>query len=243
MEESPASTLPCIVLVRPQMGENIGAAARAMMNFGLHELRLVAPRDGWPNPKAHEMAAHADTIIEQARVFETLEDALDDRQFTLASSARPRQMTIPAEEAPQAVAILNHHYALAEKTALVFGPERSGLHNDDLACCHLVATIPTHPDNASLNIAQSVVILCYHWWLASREISPASMDEPETATARDIEAFYEHLAESLDEKGYFNPKQKEDGMRRSLKSMLHRSRLTRQEVRTWRGIIRALAGQ
>jgi tRNA/rRNA methyltransferase len=163
-----SSPLPAIVMVRPQMGENIGAVARAMMNFGLSDLRLVRPRDGWPNPKAHEMAAHADYLIEQARVYDSLANALADRQYVLAATARSRVMTLPDFAPESGMTSLRQHAAAGEATALVLGPESTGLTNEDMAWAHGIVSIPTDPANVSLNVAQAFVVLAYQWFVAGQ---------------------------------------------------------------------------
>ncbi len=227
---------PSVILVRPQMGENIGAAARAMMNFGLNDLRLVAPRDGWPNPKAHEMSAHADGIIEAARVYATLSEALADREFALASTARSREVRLPVVTPTQAAQRLGDY----RKSAIIFGPERSGLTSDEVGLAHAVATIPTDEANASLNIAQSVVIFAYEWWQShgtghedAPEELPASMGE--------VDGLIEHMAMELDRKGFFRVEAKKPSGMRNLRTLLTKAEFSSQEVKTLRGIIKTLA--
>lgn len=235
MNESPA-----IVMVRPQMGENIGAVARAMMNFGLNDLRLVAPRDGWPNPKAHEMAAHADYLIEQATVYDTLSEALADRQFVLASSApRERVLALPCLPPPQAMKELRACAGRGERTALLLGPERSGLVNDDMAHAHGIVFIPTDPANTSLNVAQAMVVLAYEWFMAGD--MPPEPSELARATQAEVEGLYGHLVGELDKREYFSPPIKREGMLRALRLLLQRAPWTPQEVRTLRGMVRCLA--
>jgi len=155
---------PTILLIRPQMGENIGAAARAMANFGLKELRLVSPRDGWPNPKASDTAGRALNIIDDASLHETVAEALADCQFVLATTARERAMSLPVLEVREAMAELHTRAARGEKCAVLFGPERTGLENEDMALADAVVTIPTAPEYPSLNIGQAVVVCAYEWW-------------------------------------------------------------------------------
>ncbi|MBY0354134.1 MAG: RNA methyltransferase [Rickettsiales bacterium] len=236
----PSLSPPTIVMVRPQMGENIGAVARAMMNFGLTDLRLVAPRDGWPNPKAHEMAAHADYLIEQARVYATVAEALADRQYVLAASARERVMSLP-DYSPEAAASLLHHCAHAgESTALLLGPESTGLSNDDMAFAHGIVCIPTDPANHSLNVAQALVVLAYQWFVAAPSPEPLAQDELPRATVSEREGLYEHLVQELEKKDYFRPTVKREGMLRALRVLLNRTSWSSQEVRTLRGIVRCL---
>ncbi len=227
---------PSVILVRPQMGENIGAAARAMMNFGLRDLRLVAPRDGWPNPKAHEMSAHADGIIEAAQVFATLEEAVADAEYILASTARPRQLPLPVFT-PRAGAEEQARYA---RTALLFGPENNGLSSDDLAVAHGIVTIPTDAANTSLNIAQSVVILAYEYWQARGEAGVVSPEPEPPASAGEVEGLYVQLAGALEKKGFFRVVHKKPSMQRNLRLLLTKAGFSAQEVQTLRGIVRVL---
>lgn len=230
---------PAIVMVRPQMGENIGAVARAMMNFGLSDLRLVAPRDGWPNPKAHEMAAHADYLIEQATVYNSLSEALADRQFVLASSApRERVLALPCLPPPQAMQQLRACAGRGERTALLLGPERSGLVNEDMAHAHGIVFIPTDPANHSLNVAQAMVVLAYEWFMAG-ELKEEAAEQPR-ATLDEVEGLYGHLVDALEARTFFSPAIKREGMLRSLRILLQRAPWTPQEVRTLRGIVRCL---
>jgi tRNA/rRNA methyltransferase len=230
---------PIIILVRPQMGENIGAAARAMMNFGLKDLRLVAPRDGWPNPKAHEMSAHAEHIIEQTKVFDTLADALADCQIALAASARRRDMEIRyyfPETAAQAFAEQNII------SAYVFGPENNGLSNEDVALCNGVVTIPTHPDNKSLNIAQSVGVLAYTWFRAMQgEQKPVEVGEDVELAAQDsLHKLYDYLDGELDARGFYKTENLKPKMQTNLRALLGRMIITKQEVQTLWGVIATL---
>jgi tRNA/rRNA methyltransferase len=158
---------PTILLIRPQMGENIGAAARAMANFGLKELRLVSPRDGWPNPKASDTAGRALNIIDDASLHETVAEALADCQFVLATTARERAMSLPVLDVREAMAELHTRAARGEKCAVLFGPERTGLENEDMALADAVVTIPTAPEYPSLNIGQAVVVCAYEWFMSA----------------------------------------------------------------------------
>ena len=226
---------PAIILVRPQMGENIGAAARAMMNFGLSDLRLVAPRDGWPNEKALEMSAHATHIIENAKVFDSLHTALSDCQVALAATARSRQLRLPSYLPPEAVDQMQN-----VRSAFVFGPENNGLSNDDVALCHGIVSIPTHPDNASLNIAQSVVLLAYHCFVG-REFLQQPSNEDELAEAKDVDALFSHLDAELTQRSFYKTELHKPIMQRNLRALLGRARLSVHEVKTLRGVIAVLA--
>ena len=173
------SPAPAIVLVRPQMGENIGAAARAMANFGLRDLRLVAPRDGWPNPKASDTAGKALPLIDDAKLYANIPEALADCQFVLATTARERTLSQPVMEVREAMADLHARVGRGERVALLFGPERTGLENEDIALADAIVTIPVAPEYASLNVGQAVVVAAYEWWqgvirVESRESSEAA---------------------------------------------------------------------
>ena len=169
---------PSILLIRPQMGENIGAAARAMANFGLGDLRLVAPRDGWPNPKAADTAGRALNIIDDATVHETVGMALADCQFVLATTARARAMNLPVMDVRDAMQELHTRAARGEKCAVMFGPERTGLENEDMALANAVVTIPVAPEYTSLNIGQAVVVTAYEWFMAvTSHQSPVASDD------------------------------------------------------------------
>jgi tRNA/rRNA methyltransferase len=233
---------PAIIMVRPQMGENIGAVARAMMNFGLSDLRIVAPRDGWPNAKAHEMAAHADYLIEQARVYNTLSEALADRQYVLASSA-PRDRTLPLPLfLPEAgMQHLRAREGRGEATALLLGPESTGLTNEDMVHAHAIIAIPTDPANSSLNVAQALVLLAYAWFSAGEAPEMPAESASVRASCEDVEGLYGHLVNALDEKGYFHPSIKRDSLMRSLRILVGRAEWSRQEVQTLRGVIRCLS--
>lgn len=227
---------PSIILVRPQMGENIGAAARAMMNFGLRDLRLVAPRDGWPNPKAHEMSAHADVIIEAATVYDTVSEALAECDYVLATTARPRDLCLPVLTPREAAKALGEH----QRTAIIFGPERSGLTTDEVALAHAVVTIPTDAANSSLNIAQSVVILGYEWWQESGD-KPTPLPPEPLATHAQMEGLLNHLVVELERKEFFHVPEKKASMQRNLRTLLTKAKFNAQEVQTLRGIVKALA--
>jgi tRNA/rRNA methyltransferase len=228
---------PIVILVRPQMGENIGAAARAMMNFGLADLRLVAPRDGWPNKKAHEMAAKAEEIIAATTVYETLADALHDSTYALAASARIRASNIMCKDVRPAMEEIRR---TMKQTALVFGQENNGLSNGDISHCHALMTIPTHPDNASLNLAQSVGIVAYEWWVASDAVRPPPPLSAPPATAAEVNALYNRLHVTLEERGYFV-----EGhatlQEQKLRALLTRPMFSAEEVQAWQGIVKLLS--
>lgn len=237
---------PVIILVRPQMGENIGAVARAMSNFGLEEMRIVAPRDGWPNPKASEMAAGAEYIIKSAKIYPDFASSMGDVQIAYATTARPRDMNKKVVAVEAAMAEIAPSLTLPQgerevKVALVFGPERTGLENEEITLCDSIITIPTSEKNRSLNIAQSSVIVGYEWLKASSELRVLSAEKCDNpAPKADMLALFEQLEEYLDRAEYFRTENKKPIMWQNLKNMLLRGAWSEQEVRTFRGMIRSL---
>jgi tRNA/rRNA methyltransferase len=229
---------PIIVLVHPQMGENIGATARAMANFGLDDLRLVAPRDGWPNPKANSLAVGAEFILDQAKLTSTLAEALADTDFSCALSLRPRDIAVEAYQSPQLPEILAHKKP--SRWALVFGPERTGLDNDSISACSALIAIPTSPVYPSMNLAQAVVVMAYEWSRCQHSLPEMTA---EIASHDDITQMVEHLVQVLESKRYFKVADKQPIMVQNLRGMMQRARFSTQEVRTLRGIIRALGSE
>jgi tRNA/rRNA methyltransferase len=251
--ESPALAAPAIILVRPQLGENIGFAARAMANFGLQDLRLVAPRDGWPNDKARAAAAVAAPVIDGAKVYNSVEAAIGGLNFVLATTARPREMVKPVLSPETAAAALRDRALAAERTGVLFGPERSGLDNDAIALADAILTAPVDPDFASLSLPQAVLLFAYEWLKGQKPDSlgrittfdgPAieGLSAPETRPATRAELFglFEHLEAALDHAGFLRPAEKRPSIVRSIRNMFHRMGATEQDVRTWRGIVSAL---
>lgn len=232
---------PAVILVRPQMGENIGAVARAMSNFGLSELRIAAPRDGWPNRKAQEMAAGAEHIIAGARVFADFPAALEGIEQAFATTARMRDLEKRVVD-PQGAAISIHQCtAQGLRAALVFGPERTGLENDDIVWCDTLVTIPTSGENSSLNLAQSMVILGYEWWRARPEhVPPPGRNAPSPAPKEDWKRLFDQLEQYLDQSNFFRVPEKKTVMWQNLKTMLQRGGFSDQEVRTLRGVLRCI---
>jgi tRNA/rRNA methyltransferase len=235
-------TSPAIILCRPQLGENIGAAARAMNNFGLCDLRLVAPRNGWPNEKAYAMAVTASPILDRAKVYETLREALADLHLVYATTARDRGITkeiITPEEAAQRL----RRVPGAEKTGLLFGNERAGLENEDVSLADCVITIPT-AEFASLNLGQAV-LLCCNAWFKAEDATPAAKIEHNPVhrkpTREEMFQLFEHLEGELTRTGFLFPPDKREHMSRAIRATIHRAKLTYQEVQTLRGMIVALA--
>jgi tRNA/rRNA methyltransferase len=239
---------PAIVLVNPQMGENIGAAARAMLNCGLTDLRLVAPRDGWPNEAARINSSGALDVIERAQLFDTLADAVADCTFVVGTTSRDRDMTKPILLPDLAVQAIIQADATkqAPTSALVFGPERTGLVNEDITCCDALLTIPLNPNYASLNIAQAVLLVVYQWRTAAVTTEMPDilhLSDTKTASKAEIENVLLHLTDALDESGFFATKTQKPAMVQNLRNMFQRMRLTAQEAQTFHGVIKALRGK
>ena len=240
LAESPPG--PAIILVAPQLGENIGTAARAMLNFGLTDLRLVAPRDGWPNPNARASASGADIVIDAARVFETTEAAVADLELVLATTARTRDMLKVIHTPKSAAGALRAQIAGDGLGGILFGPERTGLHNDDVALADAIVSVPVNPGFASLNLAQCVLLMSYEWFLSGDERPEAQLDFLDTRPAdkQELVGFFEHLEGALDASGFYRTPEKRPGMVRNIRNLFQRARLSEQEVRTLRGIVASL---
>jgi tRNA/rRNA methyltransferase len=228
---------PVIILVRPQLGENIGKAARAMLNFGLTEMRLVSPRDGWPNPSAGPAASGADIVLEQARVYDSIADATADCAHVYATTVRKRGLVKPVvtpEEAARAI------HAEPGRSAILFGPERAGLETDDVAIARTILTVPINPEFGSLNLAQAVILVAYEWSKGEKLASPPATDLDPPAPQADLDGLIDHLESMLDPAGYFYPPDRVPATRRTLRSVLTKPGWNAQEVRTLRGVLSAL---
>lgn len=240
--EAVVSGGPVVILVKPQMAENIGAAARAMLNFGLGELRLVAPRDGWPNPDARAMASRADAVLDGARVFERTEEAIADLQAVFATTARRRDMVktlqTPRRAAEQARGLING----GARVGLMFGGERAGLDNDDVALASHLVHIPANPAFSSLNLAQAVLLLGYEWFQSGHEGPAESVSANDTrpATAEELLTFFGRLEAALEEGGFFHVAEMRPIMQRNVRNIFQRAGLMEQEVRTLHGVVSAL---
>jgi tRNA/rRNA methyltransferase len=229
---------PAVILVAPQLGENIGMAARAMLNCGLTDLRLVRPRDGWPSEPAIANSAGATIVIDNTRVFATTAEAIADLTLVYAATARDRAMTkrvvTPSEAARELRA------AEAQRCGILFGGEAKGLHNDDVALADHVITAPLNPAFSSLNLAQAVLIVAWEWHMAHSDVPVSDMRIPEDtrpATKEEMVGLFEHLEGALDESGFFHVREKRPIMARNLRNLLQRAQPTEQEVRTLRGVI------
>jgi len=231
-------TRPVIVLVRPQLGQNIGKAARAMLNFGLTEMRLVAPRDGWPNPDAGPAASGADVVLEQARLFDTVKESVADCSAIFASTVRRRDLVMPVigpGEMAERIA------ASSQRSAILFGPERSGLETDEVALANAIVTVPINPDFGSLNLAQAVILLAYEWSRHGELAQPTAKEGEPPAPHGELEGLIGQLNTELEAKGYFHPPSRTEATKNTLRTIFTKSGWSSREVKAVRGIIRALA--
>ena len=233
---------PIVVLVEPQLGENIGAAARAMGNFGLKRLRLVKPRQGWPNPKANVMAAGADAILQAAELFDSVEEAIADCTVVLAATARAHDQAKPVVGADEAAKLMADDIAGGENVAILFGRERNGLENDEIALADRIITLPVNPAFASLNLAQAVVIIGYEYFkLATSGALPFEMPKKSPqAGKQQLAAFFATLERELEKVEFFRPPEKRETMTINLRNIFNRMRPTQQDVQTLHGVITAL---
>ena len=228
---------PVVVLVRPQLGQNIGKAARAMLNFGLTELRLVEPRDGWPNPDAGPAASGADVVLEKAQVFATVAEAIADCSTVYASTVRRRDLIMPVlspEEMATAIA------ASAGRSALLFGPERAGLETDEVALANAIVTVPINPEFGSLNLAQAVILLAYEWSRKSALAQPPAKELEPPAPHGELEALVDQLEAALLAKHYYHPPERTRSTKNTIRSIFTKTGWSSREVKAVRGIIRAL---
>ncbi|VAW03873.1 tRNA (cytidine(32)/uridine(32)-2'-O)-methyltransferase [hydrothermal vent metagenome] len=234
---------PAIILVGAQLGENIGKTVRAMYNFGLTDLRLVAPRDGWPNADAVPAAAGADIVLERARVYATTAQAIADLNFVYATTARRRDM-IKTVVTPRKCADLMRGYCdRGQKVGLLFGPEKAGLTNDDVALCDAIVSVPLNPAFASINLAQAVIIMAYEWFQTGADQPDHHTPQLDTtpASSEELQKLFDHMEGELTEAGYFRHDQRRATMKRNLRNIFKRSELTHEEVSTLRGVVKALA--
>jgi len=228
---------PIIVLVRPQLGQNIGKAARAMLNFGLVEMRLVSPRDGWPNPDAGPAASGADIVLENAKLFETTAEAIADCSLVFASTVRRRDLVIPVVS-PEEMATEIH--ATDGRTAILFGPERSGLETEDVATAGKIVTVPINPDFGSLNLAQAVILLAYEWSRGADLVQPTAKVSEPPAPMADLEGLIGQLDAELTRVGYFFPPDRVQVTKMTLRTILTKPGWSSREIQALRGVIRAL---
>jgi len=232
---------PSFVLIRPQMGENIGAAARGMWNFGLDRMRLTTPRDGWPNQRAVAMASGAGRLLDEAQLFETTADAVADCTYVYATTARPRGLTKPVLSPEAAMREAAEKIAAGGRVAVMFGPERAGMENDDVARANAIINVPVNPVFSSLNLGQCVNLVAYEWRRSSAEIVHTRMDAPgDPAQVHEIEKLAEHYEQKLEEAGFFFPEAKAATMKLNLRNLWSRMPLTRADVQILHGVMRQM---
>lgn len=234
---------PAIILVEPQLGENIGMVARAMLNCGMTDLRLVNPRDGWPSAEAVATSANAKTVIENTRVYQKTEHAIRDIDVLYATTARPRDMVKRVVTPRQAATELVEQTTTGSRCGLLFGREAKGLKNEDVVLADTIVTVPLNPEFTSLNLAQAVFCVAYEWFQAQDHTSPSETSLPKNvhpASKQELIGLFEHLESSLDASGFLQIKEKRPNMIRTLRNMWQRANLTDQETRTLRGVIKSL---
>ena len=252
-QENPKNPAPCVILIEPQLGENIGTAARAMANFGLHELRLVSPRDGWPNERAVKAASGADWIIEGAALYEEPPQSVSDLNYVYATTARPRGIVKPVITPEQAALDMRARIAAGQKVGVMFGRERFGLRNEEIKLADVIVMAPVNPAFASINVAQAVLLVGYEWYkheattLGQETPQEAAMTGPglpqagsRPATKEELEGFFGHIERELTDCGFLRPIEKAPSMMRNIRAIYSRCQLTEQEVRSLRGIVSGL---
>lgn len=233
---------PAVILVRPQLGENIGAAARAMLNFGLEHMRLVAPRDGWPNPSAVAMASGAGRVLDTALPVADLAEAQADLQFSFATTARARDLSKPVFSPEAAMVLAAEKIASGQRVGVLFGPERAGLENDDIAQANAIITVPVNPEYPSLNLAQCVLLVGYEWRRAKADVIAVEdvMPDTEPALLADVTHLAQHYEDALEAAGFFFPPHKSAAMKTKLRNMWSRFPMTTQDVRMLHGLMRQM---
>lgn len=233
---------PAFVLIRPQMGENIGAAARAMWNFGLDRMRIVTPRDGWPNPAAVALASGAGRLLDEAELAADVAAGIADRTYVYATTARPRELTKPVFSPQAAMRDAAQRIGRGEKVAVMFGPERAGMENADIAHAQAIITVPVNPAFPSLNLAQCVLLMGYEWRRAVEDATDMTLQGQSTDIAehRDIEALARHFEQRLEEAGFFYPDHKAENMKLNLRNLWSRMPMTRADVQMLHGALRQL---
>ncbi|WP_243444872.1 TrmJ/YjtD family RNA methyltransferase [Sphingosinicella humi] len=236
--EGPSRRTPAIVLVRPQLGENIGKAARAMLNFGLTDLRLVNPRDGWPNPSAGPAASGADAVLEQARVFDSVAEAVADCPFVYATTVRKRGLVIPVVTPEEAAREIRTN---GGPSAILFGAERSGLETEEVAVAQKIVTVPINPEFRSLNLAQAVILVAYEWSKHAALMMPTEGEPAEPrATQEQLEGLIGQMDAALEAAGYYHPPDRKPATKKTMRTILTKAGWSNREIQALRGMIRAL---
>ncbi len=234
---------PVIILVQPQMGENIGAAARAMLNFGLSELRLVNPRDGWPNERAVAMASRADSILENVKVFESTEGAIADLHHVYAATARPRDMIKPVVTPRQAATDIRQSSAREQRTGILFGKESRGLDSDDVSRADTILTVPLNPDFSSINLAQTVLLLAYEWYQVEDQTPGKYLqNEERPPTKEEYSYLFKRIEDELDAREYFDRfPQRKNIIMRNMRDMFQRANLVETDIKAFQGMIKGIS--
>jgi tRNA/rRNA methyltransferase len=234
---------PVIILVGPTLGQNIGAAARAMMNFGLREMRLVSPKGDWPNQQAINTSSGAERILEEAKIFDTTAEAVADLQRLYATTARVRDMEKPVLAPHPLAATVRDNAATGERTGILFGREAKGLDNEDVALSDAIVMVPVSPDHTSINLGQAVLLIGYEWFQAGdpETLTEVTRKSGQPASREELLAFFEHLETELDDCGFLYPPEKRPRMVRNIRNMFTRNSLSDQEVKTLRGIVAGLS--
>ena len=243
MENMPKIQSPAIILVGAQLGENIGTVARAMLNFGLTDLRLVRPRPNWQVERARKAAAGAESLVDNRAMFDTVAEATADLGFVVATTARLRDMVKPVmTPAHLGQQMRVQACETGTKSGVLFGPERTGLDNEDISLADAICRVPLNPEFSSLNLAQAVLLIGYEWFQTADATPPAQLPVPDTrpATRAELHGMFAHFEAALDAAGFLAPPEKKPAMARNLRNMFHRASLTEQDVRTFRGVINAL---
>jgi tRNA/rRNA methyltransferase len=241
--QATAEMAPIVIMVRPQLGENIGMAARAMLNCGLSSLRLVAPRDGWPSERAQRAASGADIVLERAEIFDTVGEAVADLDRVVATTARNRELSQRIVTARHAASEMRGWIGQGRRVGVMFGPERTGLENDDMVHADTALSIPLNPQFSSLNVAQAVLLVAYEW-AASGDTTPVErMADHATrpATKEELQNLFDHLERALDQSGFLRNKDMRPSMVLNLRALLQRAAMTEQEARTFHGVIKFLS--
>jgi len=242
VSEPAAPTPPVIILDKPQLADNIGAVARVMANFGLDQLRLVSPRDGWPQDRAWATASGADWVLDGVKVFDSVAEAIADLNTVFSTTARPRETRMPVRTPRESARLLYDDRASGLSVGLLFGGERAGLETTDIALTQGITTIPIDPRHHSLNLAQAVAINAYEWRTLILDAPPPRFREGDPPASNDLlVGMYEHLETELEAGGFFHPPEKKPSMSQNLRVMLGRAGFSAQEVATFRGVIHALA--
>jgi tRNA/rRNA methyltransferase len=234
---------PIVILVEPQLGDNIGTTARAMANFGLSRLRLIKPRDGWPNPRAYVAASGADRILDEAVLYDTIEAAIADCTYVLATTARAHDQAKPVIAPEESARVMAPRIKAGERVGVLFGRERYGLENTEVALTDAIVTYPVNPAFASLNLAQAVLIIAYEWFklVTGGELPFAMPRKSDPATKEQLLAFFENVERELDRVEFFRPAEKHETMMVNLRNIFHRMQPTRQDIQTLSGVIMSIA--